>query len=415
MSNMISNVDLWELLRDTYPNFKNHTSKGTSDMFTARGFEQIAATDRTALNEFYQLTLQTILNQVNISHAKDLFDTYDVGETYSTPFGGYLQRMAVNSIKPITPAYKNLTNGTSVDPYVVRKGEITDRFFRQNFDYQSLITIPDDALYKNIFASEFGMSEVMGGLMKGLENGWILQKYSNKLECINALINSTAHPLKETQIVEVPSVSVDMTESELKGLWLSFKNTIDTIVNAPQTGAYNALGFESTQDKSRLRLLIRQGYQSALDVNVLASAFNPDKIGVDINIMPVPNFGGLKAYQTYNAGTMQYETPLFPVYDSLGTQIGYNTVADQTTVTVQNENVKWEDPNDDVIAILIDKGAIFTALQNGYTVQPTPYNPRGMYTNLFANSPNNFVACDHLYNCVVFKQSLPTTNDILTI
>ena len=141
--NYVSNVDLWNLLRDKYPNFKNHTSKGTADMFDEKGYEALQRTDVNAINEFYELSLRVMLQMVNISEAKDPFDIADVGENFTNAYGGYIQRIAIPSVKPVSPSWKGLKNGESVDPYVVYKSEAKERFFQANFDYQSLITIPD--------------------------------------------------------------------------------------------------------------------------------------------------------------------------------------------------------------------------------------------------------------------------------
>lgn len=397
--NYVSNVDLWNLLRDKYPNFKNHTSKGTADMFDEKGYEALQRTDVNAINEFYELSLRVMLQMVNISEAKDPFDIADVGENFTNAYGGYIQRIAIPSVKPVSPSWKGLKNGESVDPYVVYKSEAKERFFQANFDYQSLITIPDLETYKNMFISEFGVSEAFAGWLKGLENGYILQKYVNKLEVLNKAINSVKYPLQNSQIAQVTLSDVP-TNNELVDLWLSFKNIISAMQSAPQTSAFNSMKFASTQDTSRLRLVIRQGLKNQLASKVLASAFNPNQIGLpeNIKIMEVANFGGLKPFQDDT-----FATPLYPVYDKLGHIIGYNTQADQEVVTVQEENVHWQDPNEDVVAVLMDKGAIFTSTQNPYNVRPI-INPRGLYTNYWASAVGNTVACDPLFNFVVFKK-----------
>ena len=77
-------------------------------------------------------------------------------------------------------------------------------------------------------------------------------------------------------------------------------------------------------------------------------------------------------------------------------------MADQTEVTVTDEQVYKKDPNADVLGMLVQRGAYFENAQNPYTVTPI-YNPRGMYTNYIANRPNNGLNWDALYNMVVFR------------
>ena len=94
----------------------------------------------------------------------------------------------------------------------------------------------------------------------------------------------------------------------------------------------------------------------------------------------------------------------YPIYDKLGAVIGYDTNEAATVPTYTEDDVVWLDPNKDVIAVIADKGCVFTSKQNGYTVEPIR-NPRGLYNNFFANSPNNTIAYDPLYNFVIIKKS----------
>ena len=392
----ISNTDLWNKVRDAFPKFANITSKVTSDYFTAQTFEKLKNHPDQVLNDFFELSLRVYLQLINISQAKDPLAQNGFGEYYDQPRGGYIQRMAIDSVKPISPAYKNLENGNSIDPFIVRKPLTHERFFVQNFDYQSMITMPDDFQYKQIFISEYGMSELMAGIMSGLENGYTLQKYANKLQAINAGINSEQNPLLDTQKMVVP-LSADPTVDELTNFLLAVKNVVTAMTIAPQTYAFNAMHFASTQDKSRLKLLVRAGFKNEISVKLMAGAFNPENLSIPVDIIEVSDFGGLEPYKEDT-----YTTKLYPVYDKLGAVIGYNELEGQTSVEVEEWDVHWKDPNADVNAILADKGWIFETQQNPYTVEPIR-NPRGLYTNYWASSPNNAIHVDPLYNVVVFK------------
>lgn len=391
-----TNLALWDSLRKGYPQFATQTSKGTKDLFTTQGWEALKNTNPTAINDFFLLSMRVYLQLVNISHAVDPLENKGFGEYYDNPMGGYIQRMATYSIKPISPAYKNLTNGATVDPFVVRKPVTAERFFRQNFDYQSMITIPDDFAMKQIFISEFGMSEFMGGIMAGLNNGYTTQVYQNKLEALNAGINSTIYPLQVTQKVTVP-MSATPTSTELVGLIFAINELISAMEIAPQTSNFNAIKFSSTQDTSRLKLLIRPTYMNLIKTGVMPNAFNQQFLNLPIDVIEVENFGGLQAFKEAT-----FTTPLFPVYSTLGEELGFTETSGGTTVTVQNDAVFWKDPNAGVIAVMADKGYIFNSMQNPYSVEPIR-NPRGLYTNYWASSPNNTIATDPLYNIVVFR------------
>lgn len=397
----LTNQEWLASISKMYPNWQAHTAKVTNEVFTENGFERIKNTDRDALDEMWGLIVRTALQVVNISHVKDILEENGFGEYFDQPFGGYIQRMAVQSVKPVSPAYLKLEDGKSIDPFVIRKAKVSDRFFRYNFEYQSLLTMPDDFQLKRIFISDFGISEFVAGMMEGLQNGYTLQVYLNKLEAINAGLNSTTDPLLPTQVVQSP-LDANLSAQTLTAFILLVKNVVSLITMSPQSGAYNALGFKSTQDTSRLKLLVRPGIKNAISVNVLTTAFNPENLNLPVDVIEVPNFGGLVPY-----AEQAYTTQLYPVYDELGVEIGFSATEGQigeTNVTYTEDNVFWKDPNANIDAILADKGWIFHSRQNPYEVEPIR-NPRGRYTNYWASSPHNAISVDPLYNVVVFQRA----------
>lgn len=389
----ISNADLWNAVRKFSPTFRSHTAEATAELFTEKGFAQITNPDAKILNEFFQLSIRVALQQVNISHAKDPLAVAGFGETYNQPFGGITQRMAVNSIKPINPAYKNLQDGQSVDPFIVRKPTMSERFYDQNFDYQSFVTLQDFNL-KQVFISEYGVSELVAGVMEGLQNGWTIQRYANKLEVLNTAINDAQ--LKATQQVTV-NYTGTWTDAALKEFILAVMNVITSMTVSAQSSAFNMAGFASTQDKGRLKLLVRAGYTNALRVQTLVGAFNPDQLNLGIDVVEVEHFGGIK-YQT-SAGAA-----LYPVYSANGEEIGLATTSGASEAEYQTDSpdVVAIDPNADVLAVLADSGFMFETMQNEYRVESI-HNPRGLYDNYWASAPNNGIHYDRLYNFVVFS------------
>lgn len=392
----ITNKALGDMIAKIYPSFKSHTAQLTAETFTERGFDRITQLDPSFVNDFFELSMRVWLNVVNISHAKDILAEKDFGETYDQPWGAIIQRLSTNSVKPINPGWIGLKDGDAPDPFVVRKPVVAERFWKQNFDYASMITVPDDFQMKQIFVSEYGMSEFMAGIMEGLQNGYTTQVYLNKLEALHAAINSTKTPLRLNQIQKL-EMSETPTDEQLRGMINAIKKIVAAMCDlGPQTDAFNAYGFNSTQDRGRLRLLLRQGYLPDLETNTLYAAFNRDNLETGIPIIQVPNFGGI----TYSDGTNK----LYPVYNSLGERIGWNTAAKQSTPNVDEAKVTAVDPNADVVAVLADKGVVFECRQNPYTVEPIR-NPRGRYVNYWSSSPNNTIAYDSLYNMVVFKKA----------
>lgn len=391
----IPQQDIWNLGRALSPDFRSHTAEGTAELFTERGFSDVQRQGMSTLNELFGITMPYIFQLLNPSRARDPLDNGDFGEVYDDAYGEYIQRMAVNSVKPVTPAFRDLKDGPGPDPFVVRKPTMSERFYQPNFDYQSFITIPDEWNTKRVFSSEYGFSALLSAIYQGLQNGYTIQRYLNKLECINAALNDDKLQPSQTVSVTLPS---SPTEQNLVDFVLAVKDVITEMLVQPQTSAYNALGFEDIQDVDRLRLLVRAGYKNKVDMIAARNSYHRDVLNLPIPVIEVADFGGLKRYILDSEGAKHY---LYPVYSAIGERIGWNEQPDQDTVTVTDKEASVEDPNEGVVAILADKGWMFEVIRNPYTVEPAR-NPRGRYTNSWASSPNNLIAYDRLYTFVKF-------------
>lgn len=418
----VSNIELWNLARKVSPSFKSHTSEGTAEMFSDKGFEALKVSDIGALNEFFEISLRVAFQKMTISRARNLFEDKGLVEVYDTPNGGYVQRMAVDSIKPVTPAFKNLENGDSVDPFIVRKPKATERFFEQNFDYQSFITLQDFQV-KTIFISEFGMGEFVAGVMAGLENGYTIQKSLNTKEALNSAINSTEYPLQDTQVINVAwDFTKNPTDAMLTGYLLGIKDVITAMTTTEQTSGYNAGKFSTVVDTDELVMVARAGIKNRIELGLEVGAFNLEKLSIPVsNIIEVDNFGGLTPYVT--SGGKQ--VALQPIYDKNGEQVAYIDASVTVNGYAAFNNGKWvvnvtrggttsdtndtytevdgyNDPNADVLAVICQRGLLFENRQNPYEVRPI-YNPRGLYQNYWASSPNNSIVVDPYYTMVVVR------------
>lgn len=390
----MTNATLWDELRGKYPSFASHTSKATAELFTEKGYEALARTDVEAINEFFLLSVRTKLIGIDASEVTNRLESSGFGESFDVPFGGILQKMAVFPFKPNSPKYKGLKNGNGPDPGRINKPNVTERFWQQNFDYQSFGTMPDDSLRKNIFISEYGMSDFTSAFFTALQDGYKIQTYVNTLECINkGVLNAEKYPLKDTQKLNV-TLSATPTDEELRAFVLAVNNAVSAMELDPQTDAYNAYSFPTAQDRSRLKLLIRPGIKTAI-ANI--PALNAPGLGLPIDVIEVPNFGGIEYYQD-KALTKK----LYPYYDEDGREDGWTATEGGTTK--YTGEVYTKDPNASVIGLIADKGIIFHGIQNPYTVEPFR-NPAGLYTTFWASSPNNTIAADPIKNCMAIYKA----------
>lgn len=421
----ITNVQFWNECRKNNAQFESYTSLGTKDTFTEKGFEAIKASDLNILNKFFELSLRVAFQKIDVARAKNPLADTGLVEVYNTPNGGFVQRIAIDSINPISPVYNGLENGNSVDPWKVRKPKSSQRFFEQNYDYQNLITIQDFQA-KQIFLDEYGMGQYIAGILQGLETGRIKQEYVNVKEVLNAGINSTEYPLKDTQKIatQLPKDISTVTDDQLRGFIEDIMDLMTGMSVQVSSGQYNAAGFDSKVNRSDYVLLVRAGILNKIKTRLRVGAFNPEDLAIPVDrIIEVSDFGGLYPYKE-----KEYTTRLYPVYDSFGSETGYfiaqadagtlvaNTASDGTILGYQapvnanipafpsivaKKDVYWKDENEEVNAILAQKGLIFENRQNPYVINPI-YNPAGLYTNYWASSPANGINYDYYYNVILF-------------
>lgn len=393
----VSNVTLWNMARKADPTFASHTAKATADTFTEKGFEAIQRSNVSALNEWFNVSLRIAFQMLNVATAKNPLAGSGLVEVYDTPNGGYVQRMALNAIKPVSPAFKGLQNGDSPDPYIVRKPDLTERFFAQNFDFQNFITNQDFQI-KTIFISEFGMGQILAGILEGLQASYTKQEYFNTLEAINAGINSTAHALKDSQVVRLTSwTDAGVTTAELTEFIKIGKNIARHMESVASTSEYNAASFDSVTNPEDYVMLVRPSVLT--DIETMNALNAPGSVSIPFEVHTVENFGGMIPYTADGA------TRLYPVYDSLGAEIGYSALEGATEPEYTDEQISWVDPNASILAIIAQKGLVFENAQNPYTVEPIR-NPRGMYDNYWANRPNNAIVYDFYRNVIVIAKPL---------
>ena len=112
---MYNNITIFNGLRKQFPTFASHTAEATANTFTEKGFEAFNSLGSEVTDELYTLLLRVAFRGIDQTSAKDDLEESGFGETYDVPFGEIIQKMAVYPMKPISPQYRNLRNGQSVD------------------------------------------------------------------------------------------------------------------------------------------------------------------------------------------------------------------------------------------------------------------------------------------------------------
>lgn len=418
----ISNADFLAEVSKRAPEFQKLAAETSYDVFTEKGFQALKSIAADAVTRFYSIALLVGAQQIDFFNIKNplegLYDTYAMGS------GAYLQRNAVKRIKSVSPGWlgadgKGLRNGDSPDQYEVRKPEIEQRYFGLNWNYQNWVTLQDFDL-KQGWLTENGIGNITSAIFLMIEEDRANVNYAKFFEVLSGAINSTEYPLRNTQILSVASwTAASPTDNELNSLVELVKDTVETLDITPTNSAFNAADYPNSADASEHVLLIRPGMRSRME-KIFGYAFNPENLQFPLELKTVPNFGGLIPEDSNNE-VMQ------PVYDKNGVCVGYTDGAatinspatyDETnnkwmvsitldgstsTVAVLENPDHWNDPNEKVLAVMLQKGAIFEIMQNEMAVLPAR-NERGFYTNVWFNQPENGVNFDYYRNIVVFEQ-----------
>lgn len=387
---ILTNRQLLALAKDD-PTYKSWTSKLSSEIFEAAGFEELANNNYQLLADFFNLSVRVILQKIQ-RPAPRIPEVYrDIVEEYPNAEGGIFQRINTRLLKPTSPKYRNLVNGGSIDPFVVRKPETEERFYKQNFDFQNLLTIQDIEL-KKMFLSEGGINDYITGIMSSLDDSYSIQKYELMREVLSKAINSVNFPLQSSQLVEVPRIDENADNADQAQFIQAIKSIYNLMITSVVSGKFNAKGYEHGMYPEDYILLVRADVWEKIQTELMATTYHTENLNSPFKVDTVKDFGGL----SYKDGS---DNVLLPIYDSFGTVIGFNTTGEGDPM--DEDDIIVVDPNEKIQALLVKKGIIFTTEQDAYQTRAI-VNPAGLYTNFWASQPNSSMNYDACYDMIAF-------------
>ena len=389
---VITNKELLALCKSD-PTYQSWTSKLSDKIFTDAGFEEVSLTGGPILADFFNLSVRVILQKIKTPSPKIPNLYKSIVEEYGNSQGGIFQRINTKLIKPTDPKYRNLVNGGSVDPFIVRKPETEERFYKQNYDYQNLLTIQDIEL-KKMFLSESGISDYVAGIMKSLDDAYAIQKYEIFREMLHKALTSTNFPLKVSQQVQVKAIDNSASNQDMAEWLQVFHNFHDLMESTVVSGEFNAKGYEHGLYTDEYTLMVRADVWNCIKTTLLATTYHTDNLTIPFKVEIVKDFGGI-TYTDMAGNTM------IPVYDEFGAVKGYNASGSDTDPLVDKDSLVKIDPHANIDALLVQRGAIFTTSQQPYETRAI-YNPAGRYTNFWASQPNQSFNYDACYDIVEF-------------
>lgn len=429
-------VLLQEVLKNS-PKFASYCPEGTQQRLTETGVEALSKVPE-AQNEFFGTLMRVFLEKADVERARNPFEDIGLLEYWDAPEGEIAQRIAVQSVAPISPQYKNLQDGSWVNQDIIRKPKLSERFFPMNYDLQNLVTL-QEYNFKRILLQQGYAGAITAGIMQGMDTGRIILENTLVKYLINKTINSEDHPLQSTQVIEVPwASSLDsVTDEQFLNFLIAISDIFGSMfaLDCPATGAFNAANFKTRVERDQYVMLARTGIKNRINKKILAGAFNPDRLNLDIDSVYDENdFGGLVPYAEED-----YTTQLYPIFGPLGDTTDYyiseanaatavsagtltaSTVnvggaistfgyklttypADASAISgaVTGSDVYFKDNNSDVIAVIAQRGIMGIHRQNSYEIRPH-INNAGLYNNFWAAAPNNGLYTDFYYNLIVIK------------
>lgn len=402
----LTNAQFLTAVSKVAPEFKEMASKASREVFTEAGFESLANLPGTedAVTRFYNIALLVGLQTVEHAKFKDVLANMGILERLQMTMGAYKQENRVQRIKNVSPAWlgkdgTGLKNGDSVDPYVVRKPVIDQNYYGLNWNYQNFFTLQDFDLKLGWVTPNDGIQSIVSAIYEMVDLDRLETEYAKFFEVLNGAITSEKHPLTDTQKIVLDSWSATPTDAEVEALIRVLKNIVEVFGSMPSVDIYNAGQYPNGADASDMTMLVRVGIKSRIDT-VMAYVFGPEYLQFPIKVKSVPNFGGIKHYA---ASDTAFKTELVPVTDKDGVYTGFYSADGTETGQIAAAKTVEVDPNEDVIAVIAQKGVIFELIQNEMKVRPI-INPRGEYQNTFFNQMDNGINYNHFKNLITISK-----------
>lgn len=422
----LDNDSFLDAVADVAPHWEKYASEGTRLTFDAKGFDALQSIRTPSgldpVSDFFGCALLVGLQQVVVEDYNDPLKEMGLLPEIQMDLGAYFQQTRAHRIKNTTPLFKGLTDGSSPDPFKVRKATFDQDYWGLNFNYQNWFSWQDFDL-KGAWLRANGIGETLSAVLNMIA--------LDKTETVNGIywyilgeaIHSTKYPLQNTQQIEL---SADLsTEAGVRAFIKQVKNVARSMNNKPSNPMFNAKGYPlGRRTADDIIILVREGTLSQIE-DTIGYAFNPEKLNLPYKIYEVPYLGRMNMVDA-NGGSLQ------PVYDVNGSMVGgidaaatvngYATKDATTgryivnitsagvtadTFIVEFSDVEFVADTDDagIVAEFIDKKIIFYLRQNAATAEAIR-NPAGMYTNTWFNEPNNGYGYDPYQVLVTF--SLPS-------
>lgn len=404
---MLTNEQWYQLVYNNYANFKAIMPKveaGEYETVGVTALNQIPDAKDMLIGLSYVWTTQ----QVYAAGYDHVF--YQYVRKFPGTVGQYIRRINVRGNKPGTAPYNNLENGKSVDQQRVRLNVLDEYFFQYNTRYYNTHTILDRWQYDQVLNEPYGISNLIPEISRAQAAEYANWQDAMALRTLNMGFHDHNKPQKATQVQYVGDFTNWNDQNWLRNFVYAVRRTVTSMTKA-KSGNFNQYNFAYKQDPASLILVTKIGLSDALAMQAMTEARSFERLGLNVEVVEVPNFGDLQPYESEES-----TTPLYEVFGQFGEVIGYAATENVTTPTHMDTDdpklnpsglplVVWKADNPTEIARLYTREALFTLGSKGRQVRYAPHNEAGLYQTIHEHDPHVLFGFDQRYNNVSFYAS----------
>lgn len=362
----LRSVDVMNAVRnDASDYYKNAVPLAANNMDSVRAIGDIIMSDPHLQNEF----LPALVNRIGrvIITSKLYRNPWEVFKKGLLEFGETVEEIFVNIAKPF-----QFDPETAVtDQYKREIPDVRSAFHAMNYQKFYKVTVSNDQL-RQAFLSWTGITDLIARIIDTLYTGANYDEFlTMKYMLARQLLDGAFYPHS------IPSVTKENASdivTEIKGISndLEFMRTI-----------YNPSGVLTYTDKRNQILIINAKFDAVMDVNVLATAFNMEKVEFMGNRILIDSFGSLDIARL---------NELFK--------------EDPTYQEISQDDL---DMLDKIPAVLVDAD-YFMVFDNLYNMTEK-YNAQGLYWNYFYHVWKTF-STSPFVNRIAFTGEVPSITGV---
>lgn len=310
-------------------------------------------------------------------------------------FGAILQKLYVAPIAAVASSQWDLTQGGTVDQYVISKPTVKQKLFNKRTTWEVDITIPDFQL-QSAFTSAEEMAAFIDAIFLAMRNSQEVYMAGMAELCWNNMICEQVVHTK----LQNGQTAIDLLAdyNALMGTSLTTKQAMVSLdflkyasmrINlyvkklGKMSKIFNAEGYARFTPTDRMRVYMLADFTAACASYLQANTYHDE-------LVKLPKYRELPYWQG----------------------IGKNTSFDQTGTVALKTTDGYTVLQQHVIAILCDEEAIGLTYDNRRS--KSAYNSKGEYTNFYEKADLGFFN-DLSENCIIFtvgKLAVPTLSNV---